>query len=180
MWRSNCIKLWKPGLRRQTDWNLSAQTHKLCDLRLVSSSAPLSLNFPIYEPIQHVISRYRIPICWVPAKSWAYRNASVIVKLTNPGRGLAWKKIIYNRGYFRDLPGGPGVKNLTANAGDMGSIPGLGTKIPHAERQLSPCAPTTEPTCSRAFLTQLLNFTKLEPILCKKRSHCSEKPAHCN
>ena len=36
------------------------------------------------------------------------------------------------------------VKNLPANAGHMGSIPGLGTKIPHIVRQLSLCATTTE------------------------------------
>ena len=35
------------------------------------------------------------------------------------------------------LPGGSGVKNLPANAGDTGSNPGLGTKIPHAAGQLS-------------------------------------------
>ena len=34
--------------------------------------------------------------------------------------------------YFRDFPGGPVVKNLLSNAGDMGSILGWGTKIPHA------------------------------------------------
>ena len=28
--------------------------------------------------------------------------------------------------HFEDFPGGPVVKNLPANAGDMGSIPGLG------------------------------------------------------
>ena len=28
----------------------------------------------------------------------------------------------------RDFPGGPVVKNPSANAGDMGLIPGLGTK----------------------------------------------------
>ena len=44
-------------------------------------------------------------------------------------------------GYF---PGGPVVKNLPSNAGDAGSIPGQGTKIPHATGQLSPCAATTE------------------------------------
>ena len=27
---------------------------------------------------------------------------------------------------YLDFPGGPAVKNLPANAGDMGSIPGLG------------------------------------------------------
>ena len=29
-----------------------------------------------------------------------------------------------------DFPGGPGVKNPPSNAGDTGSIPGRGTKIP--------------------------------------------------
>ena len=36
------------------------------------------------------------------------------------------------------------VKKLPCNAGDVGSITGQGTKIPHAARQLSPCATTTE------------------------------------
>ena len=44
----------------------------------------------------------------------------------------------------RDFPGGPVVKNAPCNAGDMGSIPGQGTKIPHAERQLSPGSTTRE------------------------------------
>ena len=46
---------------------------------------------------------------------------------------------------WRDFPGGPGVKNPPSNAGDAGSIPGRGTKIPHAVEQLSPRAATTEP-----------------------------------
>ena len=36
------------------------------------------------------------------------------------------------------------VENQPANTGDMGSIPGPGTKILHAVGQLSPCATTTE------------------------------------
>ena len=39
------------------------------------------------------------------------------------------------------------VKNLPYNAGDAGSIPGQGTKIPHAAGQLNLCATTTELTC---------------------------------
>ena len=39
------------------------------------------------------------------------------------------------------------VKNLPANTGDVGSIPGWGTKIPHAARQLNPRATTTELAC---------------------------------
>ena len=42
------------------------------------------------------------------------------------------------KGNRRDFAGGPMVKNLPSNAGDVGSIPGLGTKIPHAAGQLSP------------------------------------------
>ena len=37
-----------------------------------------------------------------------------------------------------DCSGGPVVKNPPFNARDAGSIPVLGTKIPHSTRQLSP------------------------------------------
>ena len=43
-----------------------------------------------------------------------------------------------------DFPGGPVDKNLPAIAEDTGSIPGQGTKIPHAKGQLSLYATTTE------------------------------------
>ena len=54
----------------------------------------------------------------------------------------------------RDFPGGPVVKNLPCNAGNVGSIPGWGTKIPHYLVQLSP--------------------TALEPM------HHDRDPLHCN
>ena len=45
-----------------------------------------------------------------------------------------------------DVPGGPIVKNLPSNAGDVGSIPGWGTRS--CMRQLrSPHAATKKPTC---------------------------------
>ena len=43
------------------------------------------------------------------------------------------------------------VKNLPCNAGDVGSIPGLGTKIAHAVERLSPRAlehTTARESCS--------------------------------
>ena len=46
---------------------------------------------------------------------------------------------------FRDFPGGPVVKNPPPSAGDTGSIPVQGNKVPHATGQLSPSAATTEP-----------------------------------
>ena len=45
---------------------------------------------------------------------------------------------------YKDFPDGPVVKNLPCKAEDTGSIPGWGTKIPHAAGQLSPRATTTE------------------------------------
>ena len=46
-----------------------------------------------------------------------------------------------------DFPDGPVAKNLPSNAGNMGSIPGWGPKIPHAMGQLSLHAITKEPPC---------------------------------
>ena len=68
-----------------------------------------------------------------------------------------------------DFPGGPVVQKLPSDAGGVGSIPGQGTKIPHAAEQLSCHTSTTE------------------PMLHSKRSDGTEKPsfgrvasAHCN
>ena len=47
------------------------------------------------------------------------------------------------------------VKNPPSNAGDSGSIPGQGTKIPHAVGQLSLSTATAEPTYSGASELQL-------------------------
>ena len=57
------------------------------------------------------------------------------------------------------------VKSLPANAGDMGSSPGL-ERFHMPQKQLSPRATTTEPA-------------RLEPTL-NKKSHCNEKLAHLN
>ena len=59
--------------------------------------------------------------------------------------------------WLGDFPGGPVVKNLPWNAGDIGSIPGQGTKIPHATKQLSLHTTTREPVChnERSCLLQL-------------------------
>ena len=46
--------------------------------------------------------------------------------------------------HWRDFPSGPVVKNLPCDAGDASSIPGQGTKSPHAMEQRSPLSTTTE------------------------------------
>ena len=54
--------------------------------------------------------------------------------------------MLFENVFVGDFPGGPVVKNPPSCAGDAGSIPGRGTKIPHAAGQLSLCTATTEAT----------------------------------
>ena len=78
------------------------------------------------------------------------------------------------------------VKNPPSNAGDAGSIPGRGTKIPHpagqlspAPQLLSPCTSSREPVCRK-----LQSPRALEPVpqLERENPHATttEKPAHRN
>ena len=62
-----------------------------------------------------------------------------------------------------DVPSGPVVKNPSANAGDMGSIPAW---------EDSTCLGAT-----KACVRQLLSL-RLEPVLPNKRSHSNDKPLH--
>ena len=69
-----------------------------------------------------------------------------------------------------DFPGGPVVKNLPSSAGNMGSIPGWGTRIPHAMGQLSQHTTTTE------FLRSGAPMPRLE----RTRNTAREDPTCCN
>ena len=62
-------------------------------------------------------------------KSWAHRSREE-------------KGVSSEINQHRDFPGGPVAKNLPSSAGDTGSIPGLGSKIPLALEQLTLCATT--------------------------------------
>ena len=54
----------------------------------------------------------------------------------------------------KDIPGGLVVRNMPANSGDTGSIPGLSGKIPYTRGQLSPHATTTEAQSRACALQQ--------------------------
>ena len=62
-----------------------------------------------------------------------------------------------------DFPGGPVVKSPPDNAGDTGSIPGLG-------RFQDPCQGVPKPVCPNYWARAL------ESILCNRRSHCRRSP----
>ena len=70
------------------------------------------------------------------------------------------------------------VKNLPANAGDMGSSPGPGRS--HMLRSNEAHALQLLSLSSRAREPQLLKPAHLEPVLRNKRSHRNEKPTHHN
>ena len=70
-----------------------------------------------------------------------------------------------------DFPGGSVFKNFPSNAGDTGSTPGPGTKIPHDTGQLSPHAPQLlKPVLPRAHVLQQEKFPQWE----------AQAPAHHN
>ena len=56
------------------------------------------------------------------------------------------------------------VRNPPCNAGDIGSIPGPGTKIPHAAEQLSPCTTTGEFICYNERFPRATSKTKCSQI----------------
>ena len=92
----------------------------------------------------------------VPSSAWSTVQFSIFLVLILLGRHLLSRfprltqtmessQKLPLRSPYRDFPAGPVVKNPPSNAGDVGSIPGRGPKIPHAVGQLNPCTTTREP-----------------------------------
>ena len=117
-------------------------------------------------------------------------NVDIEIKSNNMTSGhlpREMKNYVYPKTHTWDFPGGPVVKNPPSNAGNTGSIPGQGTKIPHAAGQLSPCATTTELVRlnERARVlqtTEPIHSGARAPQLEREKPHATtrEKPAHCN
>ena len=59
-----------------------------------------------------------------------HSNAKLSLKISD--LYLDFIKVYSWKSVFRDFPGGSVVETLPFNTGSAGSIPGLGTKIPHA------------------------------------------------
>ena len=77
---------------------------------------------------------------------------------------------------MQGFPSGAVVGNLPANAGDMGSSPGLGRS--HVPRSSWARAPQLLSLRSGAFEPQLLRPESLEPVLRNRRGHCNGRPVH--
>ena len=61
-------------------------------------------------------------------------------------------------------------------------LPMQGTQVRTLVQEDPTCLRATKPVRHNywACAPQLLKPTHLEPVLCNNRSHCNEKPAHCN
>ena len=61
-------------------------------------------------------------------------------------------------------------------------LPMQGTRVWALVWEHPTCRGAAEPVCHNywAHVPQLLKPMRLEPVLHNKRSHCNDKPAHCN
>ena len=80
-------------------------------------------------------------------------------------KDLVMGRLLFKKN-LQNFPGGTVDENPPVNAGDMGSIPGLGR--------------FHMPRGNEACVLQLLKSASLELVLCKKRSHRNEKSARHN
>ena len=91
-----------------------------------------------------------VHVLWSTAQQWEGTNYWCRAQHEDPRKLMFVGKRVHTVGFYlyqvleqvkaicaRDYPGGPVVKNPPCNAGDLGSIRGWGTKIPHATEQLS-------------------------------------------
>ena len=96
-----------------------------------------------------------------PDRLWV--ENSVFLRLFTEGSGRP-RTVGRLKTHLQDSAGGAVGKNLPANTGNPSSIPGLGR--------------FHMPQSNEASKLQLLEPLCLEPKLCRRRSHCDEKPEH--
>ena len=75
---------------------------------------------------------------------------------------------VLSKANLSGFPGGPVVKNSPCNAGDTSSIPGWGTKVPRAVKQLSLS------TATREFMQQKLPHDAVKILQLQQRLHAAK------
>ena len=145
----------RPG----TQWHLTAQFFNQCYKNQISVELHYTQDYIslLIQKTAYLLKRQEVQYTHTHTKETVSSLQVYILK--------CYQYNSYLKSLRRDLPGGPVVKNLSVNAGDMGSVPGLGTKIPHARRQPSLCSTQEKPT----HHDQQSLYTAEQP-LCHNRS----------
>ena len=118
-----------------------------------------SLVQPVRSKTQHVILSVTYKATWQCVFNWTTINPGNGAPQPSSGRMaqssismqteslqlttnacLTWHQSLFYKSECGDFPGSPVVKNPSSKAGNMGSIPGQGSKIPQAMGQLRPNA----------------------------------------
>ena len=76
----------------------------------------IQLHFKIISKMMHRVER---------------QKANISIKSKCVHSEISFDASLLKVTVFQDFPGSPVVKNIPCNAGDLGSIPGWGMKIPH-------------------------------------------------
>ena len=102
-----------------------------------------------------------------------HSNAKLPLKISD--LYLDFIKVYSWKSVFRDFPGGSLVETLPFNAGSVGSIPGLGTKIPHASWPKYQKHETE--TIWKQNSTKILKMVHIKKLKKKAYTHTQVAPA---
>ena len=137
-----CVTPWTAAYQAPPSMGFSGQQY----WSGVPFSSPTTYDIYIYIYI-YIYSQSFYPTS--PVLSCFFTHLAVLF-LFCPNMG--WVYLDLQKGNknldYRYFPGSPLIKNLPPNVGNMSSIPGWGTKNPHATRQLSLNA-TMKTQCSQ-------------------------------
>ena len=162
--RSQSCKTWEP---RQSDCRAHTlcSLHQLCKGTAIGSPTSTRGLFLVGNRKVREMEEGEVnPLCRQDVSPWfIYLLFSIISLFDRWGRDVSWLLQGHSSGVNsgaklfpfcsllcsewcslvnfsggRDFPGGSVVKTSPSNAGDVGSIPGRGAKIPHASRTKKP------------------------------------------
>ena len=158
-----------PAATESTDWRKQSASHAPCEMPstkhqaspylIISLCAPCCSRFQSLDFLKHQVDLPLSSIIIIGASgkdtAGKKKNEGITISL-----GLFYVPRYTNNKPFKkincDFLGDPVVKDLPANAGDAGSIPGLGR--------------FHMPQGNKAHAPQILRLTCLEPVLCNKWS----------
>ena len=129
-----------PDLRNFDSYIKAKKKAGVCP-RLLSLSTPLNEN-----KTKHSINKpsHSQSVSGICANPRTHPTSSVmdhpllhISRFPRSCRGEKWMVVVEGKNRVWNVPGGPGIKSQPSSSGNVGSIPGGRTEIPHALKKVS-------------------------------------------